>query len=98
MSVRQSNLIKLNQAQSNSVHTLGPQSGIFLFLFVFQKKRKTHKDITEEEVNKVPHSFVMHRGDVGKSVLQLEMDIRHVMEPYTATKLKVSVDYGGSSL
>ena len=37
----------------------------------------------------MPHSFVMHRGDVGKSVLQLEMDIRHVMEPFTATKLKV---------
>ena len=37
----------------------------------------------------MPHSFVMHRGDVGKSVLQLEMDIRNVMEPYTATKLKV---------
>ena len=31
----------------------------------------------------------MHKGEVGKSVLQLEMDIRHVMEPYTATKLKV---------
>lgn len=38
----------------------------------------------------MPHSFVMHRGDVGKSVLQLEIDIRHVMEPYTATKLKVT--------
>ena len=37
----------------------------------------------------MPHSFVMHRGDVGKAVLQLEMDIRHVMEPFTATKLKV---------
>lgn len=55
-----------------------------------RKKRKTHQDVTEEEVSKVPHSFVMHRGDVGKSVLQLEMDIRHVMEPYTATKLKVN--------
>ena len=38
----------------------------------------------------MPHSFVMHRGDVGKSVLQLEIDIRHVMEPYTASKLKVT--------
>ena len=28
---------------------------------------------------------------MGKSVLQLEMDIRRVMEPYTATKLKVTV-------
>ena len=46
--------------------------------------------MTEEEVNKVPHSFVMHRGEVGKSVLKLEVDIRRVMEPYTATKLKVN--------
>ena len=38
----------------------------------------------------MPHSFVMHRGDVGKSVLQLEKDIRHIMEPYTASKLKVT--------
>lgn len=60
----------------------------FRFLFV-QKKRKTHENVTEEEISKVPHSFVMHKGDVGKSVLQLEMDMRHVMEPYTATKLKV---------
>ena len=57
---------------------------------LFQKKRKTHQPITEEEVGKVPHSFVMHRGAVGKSVLHLEIDIRHIMEPYTATKLKVT--------
>lgn len=31
----------------------------------------------------------MHRGNVGKYVLQLEMDLRHVMEPYTASNLKV---------
>ena len=67
----------------------------------FQKKRKTHQEVTEENVNKVPHSFVMHKGEVGKSVLQLEMDIRHVMEPYTATKLKVYrkiCNYGVSGL
>ena len=58
-------------------------------VWIFQKKRKTHQEVTEEDVKKVPHSFVMHKGEVGKSVLQLEMDIRHVMEPYTATKLKV---------
>lgn len=55
-----------------------------------RKKRKTHQDPTEAEINKIPHSFVMHRGDVGKCVLQLEMDLRHVMEPYTATNLKVN--------
>ena len=33
----------------------------------------------------------MHRGEVGKSILQLEMDIRHVMEPNTAINLKVKL-------
>ncbi|XP_046844252.1 suppressor of SWI4 1 homolog [Xenia sp. Carnegie-2017] len=31
----------------------------------------------------------MHRGEVGKSILQLEMDLRHVMEPNTALNLRV---------
>lgn len=55
-----------------------------------RKKKKTHQDPTEAEINKIPHSFVMHRGNVGKYVLQLEMDLRHVMEPYTASNLKVN--------
>ena len=33
----------------------------------------------------------MHRGDVGKSIIQLEMDVRHVMEPHTAIHLKVNM-------
>ncbi len=33
----------------------------------------------------------MHRGEIGKSVLQLEVDLRRVMEPYTALNLKVSI-------
>lgn len=32
----------------------------------------------------------MHRGEVGGSVLQLEMDMKRVMEPFTALNLKVS--------
>ena len=32
----------------------------------------------------------MHRGAVGKSILELEMDVRHVMEPNTAINLKVN--------
>lgn len=44
---------------------------------------------TNEEATNLPKTFVMHRGEVGKSILQLEMDIRHVMEPNTAVNLKV---------
>uniref|UniRef100_A0A8B9B9G2 Peter pan homolog n=2 Tax=Anser brachyrhynchus TaxID=132585 RepID=A0A8B9B9G2_9AVES len=39
--------------------------------------------------NTVPHSFVFHRGRVGKNVRQLILDVRKVMEPYTARALKV---------
>ncbi|KAK3739595.1 hypothetical protein QZH41_011222, partial [Actinostola sp. cb2023] len=50
------------------------------------KKKATNQ---EQERPTVPHTFVMHRGIVGKSVMNLENDLRHVMEPYTARHLKV---------
>lgn len=57
------------------------------------KRRKKTKPkgqmSTNEEATNLPKTFVMHRGEVGKSILQLEMDIRHVMEPNTAVNLKV---------
>lgn len=37
----------------------------------------------------MPHSFVFHRGEIGKNVEQLVMDMRQVMAPYTAQSLKV---------
>ena len=60
-------------------------------LFPIQKKKRTVKKAGEEQASSVPRSFVLHRGDVGKSVLQLEMDLRRVMEPYTALNLKVTI-------
>ena len=39
----------------------------------------------------MPHCFVFHRGRVGKNVQQLILDVRRVMEPYTATTLKVKL-------
>ena len=55
---------------------------------IFFQKKKTSASLEATEQN-VPRSFVMHRGDVGKSVLQLETDLKRVMEPYTALNLKV---------
>ncbi|CAI9536363.1 unnamed protein product [Staurois parvus] len=43
----------------------------------------------EEEYASVPHSFVFHRGQVGKSLQQLIEDVRQAMEPFTASSLKV---------
>lgn len=43
-----------------------------------------------EELKRAPHSFVIHRGNVGSSVIELTQDFRKVMEPFTASSLKVS--------
>ncbi|XP_051011924.1 suppressor of SWI4 1 homolog [Acomys russatus] len=36
-----------------------------------------------------PHSFVFTRGRAGRSVQQLSLDVRRVMEPLTATRLQI---------
>lgn len=38
-----------------------------------------------------PHSFVFTRGRAGRSVRQLSLDVRRVMEPLTATRLQVCI-------
>ncbi len=41
------------------------------------------------ELVRAPHSFVVHRGAVGRSVQELTSDFRRMMEPFTATNIKV---------
>ena len=40
----------------------------------------------------VPKSFVIKHGQVGTSLEQLVRDVRKVMEPNTASRLRVSLD------
>uniref|UniRef100_A0A671WZG7 Peter pan homolog n=1 Tax=Sparus aurata TaxID=8175 RepID=A0A671WZG7_SPAAU len=54
-----------------------------------KKARSTANHVAEEVYGGVPHSFVFHRGQIGKNVGQLIMDVRRVMEPFTAESLKV---------
>lgn len=54
-----------------------------------KKSRATANHVAEETYGAVPHSFVFHRGLIGKNVGQLTVDVRRVMEPYTAESLKV---------
>ncbi|KAL1123169.1 hypothetical protein AAG570_002256 [Ranatra chinensis] len=42
-----------------------------------------------DELTRAPHSFVIHRGSVGKYVRQLTLDFRKIMEPFTASSLIV---------
>ena len=53
-----------------------------------------------DERSKAPHSFVIHRGKTGKCVQDLTSDVRKVMEPYTASNIKVWASFpsGGGDL
>lgn len=58
-------------------------------------KRRTHVGAKEGQkpVDRTPKSMVirMGAGEVGASVSQLAKDVRQVMEPHTAVRLKVSL-------
>ncbi|XP_054663759.1 suppressor of SWI4 1 homolog [Grus americana] len=54
-----------------------------------KKERAAALQHAQQEFGTVPHSFVFHRGRVGKNVRQLIADVRKVMEPYTARALTV---------
>lgn len=43
----------------------------------------------DEKLSRAPHSFVFYRGNVGGNVMDLTMDVRRMMEPYTASNLQV---------
>ncbi|RVE40017.1 hypothetical protein evm_015333 [Chilo suppressalis] len=53
------------------------------------KKNPAGKDALEpEHLVKAPHSFVIHRGNCSKDLIDLTKDFRKVMEPFTASQLK----------
>ena len=60
-----------------------------------QKKKVTQKPVAEDDGlqgKRIPKAFVIERGRVGHVLSQLVLDIRHLMEPHTASKLKVTCD------
>jgi len=55
-----------------------------------RKNKQVGKAVVEpDEFTRAPHSFVVHRGKTGKFVQELAKDFRQVMEPYTASNIKV---------
>lgn len=57
-----------------------------------RRKNRTHLKGTPSSVTSsanAPKSFVIKHGHVGTSLTQLTRDIRKVMEPNTASRLKV---------
>lgn len=57
-----------------------------------KKARAAANHVAQEAYGAVPHTFVFHRGQIGKNVGQLILDVRKVMEPYTAESLKVCIN------
>ncbi|KAJ2819122.1 rRNA-binding ribosome biosynthesis protein [Coemansia erecta] len=53
-----------------------------------RKKKRTHAVPTQEEFDETPRTLVVRSGQVGRSVSALVSDVRHVMEPHTAVKLR----------
>uniref|UniRef100_A0A8C1ZES5 Peter pan homolog n=1 Tax=Cyprinus carpio TaxID=7962 RepID=A0A8C1ZES5_CYPCA len=54
-----------------------------------KKGREAARRVAEETFSTVPHTFVFQRGQIGRNVGQLVLDMRRVMEPFTARSLKV---------
>ncbi|XP_072299948.1 uncharacterized protein [Eucyclogobius newberryi] len=54
-----------------------------------KKARASANHVAEETYGAVPHTFVFNRGQIGKNVAQLVLDVRKVMQPYTAESLKI---------
>ena len=54
-----------------------------------RRKNRTHLKDTAGASSNAPKSFVIKHGQVGSSLTQLTRDVRKVMEPNTATRLKV---------
>ncbi|GAB1869587.1 Protein Peter pan [Camponotus japonicus] len=53
-------------------------------------KRNKQINVGEkEELVRAPHSFVFHRGLPGDHIIELTKDFRRVMEPFTASSLKI---------
>lgn len=65
-----------------------------------RRKNRTHlkgagaASATAEGAPNAPKTFIVKHGHVGSSVAQLVRDMRKVMEPNTATRLRVSEDLG----
>lgn len=52
-------------------------------------KNKKQPSVDQVTGGKIPKSFVFARGKLSAPLKQLELDLRKLMLPYTALKLKV---------
>jgi ribosome biogenesis protein SSF1/2 len=55
-----------------------------------RKKTRTHVEPEEDDQDDIPKSFIIKRGKIGMYMKELLHDLRDLMYPYTASKLKES--------
>jgi hypothetical protein len=59
-----------------------------------RRKHRTHKKAEDSgSGDGTPKSFIIKHGQVGSSLTQLVRDVRKVMEPNTASRLRVGHTY-----
>lgn len=76
-----------------------PELSLGLLTFAMAKRRKNRTHLKGGIASSgaatvdpsVPKSFVIRHGPVGGSLTQLVRDMRRLMEPHTASRLKVSI-------
>ncbi|XP_067416736.1 suppressor of SWI4 1 homolog [Emydura macquarii macquarii] len=54
-----------------------------------KRARAAAQQRAQERFSAAPHCFVLHRGRAGRALQQLVLDVRRVMEPFTASALQV---------
>lgn len=52
-------------------------------------RKNNNQEKEPEDLVQAPHSFVIHRGVPGGHIDEITQDFRKVMEPFTASNLKV---------
>lgn len=58
-----------------------------------KRNTATKEALEPDHLVKAPHSFVIHRGKCSKHLMELTKDFRKIMEPFTASQLKVFMNY-----
>ncbi|GFQ87954.1 suppressor of SWI4 1 homolog [Trichonephila clavata] len=54
-----------------------------------RNSRKSQVNAEPEDIVKAPHSFVINCGKLGKTANELLLNFRRIMQPFTASKLRV---------
>lgn len=86
----------LQAVSSPFTSSFPPLSTLFFIAEAMARKRKNRTHLkggpaSGAESSNAPKSFVIKHGQVGTSLTQLVRDVRKVMEPNTASRLKVGI-------